>query len=370
MIKNQFTRTGFAAAAMAVFFAACSGDDETKAIKNNDKPIPVVVATPSGSAGAGIVANGQVEATQSAMISTRMMGYITGVHVRVGDAVKEGQLLFSISSADIAAKKAQTEAAIAQADAAFQNAEKDYERYKTLFKNQSASAKELENMELQYNGAKAALQAARQMRNEVEAQMSYTNVRAPFSGVVTQKMMDVGNMASPGMPVVAIEGKGSLRISASVQEADIAALKPGTAALITIAAARKVVKGTVTEVSASSQYSGGQYPVRISIPAADQKDLYAGMFAQISIAAPEGLAHTQDAVMVPLSSIVRRNELAGIYTISHDNTALLRWVRLGKEQGNEVEVLSGLDKGEKFIVQYDGKLYNGAPVTLKNAGSL
>jgi len=371
MIKNKIVFAAFSLIASGFILSGCSGKDETKAIKNNDKPIPVVVAKPSGKHGSDIVANGQVEALHSAMISTRMMGYITAVHVKVGDAVKQGQLLFSINSTDIVAKRAQTEAAIAQAEAAFQNAEKDFDRYKTLYKNQSASAKELENMTLQYNAAKAGLQAARQMRNEVEAQMSYSNVRAPFSGVVTQKLMDAGSMASPGMPVLAIEGQGSLRISTSVQEADIAAIRPGMEATIHISSADRVLKGTVTEVSASSQFSGGQYPVKISIPASEQEHLYAGMYAQVHLPVkPTGDTSWSHSLMIPINSIIRKNELAGVYTISHDNTALLRWLRLGRQNGNLVEVLSGLDAQEDFIVEYKGRLYNGAPVTVSSAAGL
>lgn len=364
MINKRLAIAVLSFSATAAFTTGCS-DNHEQTTANKEKPVPVTVATPSGNTENTISANGQVEATQSATISTRMMGYITAVHVKVGDHVQQGQLLFTVSSADIMAKRSQTDASIAAAEAAYQNAEKDFERYKTLYQKQSASAKELENMTLQYQAAKSQLQAAKQMRNEVNAQLSYSNVTAPFSGAITQKMMDMGDMATPGMPVLAIEGNGLLRVSANIQEADIASVTKGATATIAIGSAGKTLEGTVTEIGTSSKLSGGQYPVKISIPASEQKDLYSGMYAHVSIKTPEkhSLTISRETILVPLESIVRKNELTGIYTIGNNNTALLRWVRLGKNYGNQVAVLSGLKAQDQFIVHAEGKLYNGAPVT-------
>ncbi|HVX52368.1 MAG TPA: efflux RND transporter periplasmic adaptor subunit [Chitinophagaceae bacterium] len=355
-------------AVAAIFFAitGCSGSAEDN-ITVNDSAVSVKVATAAGDViGRDITASGQVEASQTASISTRMMGYITKVYVKTGDNVKQGQLLFTINSTDILAKRAQADAAVAQAEAALASAQKDYDRFTVLFKQQSASAKELDNVTLQFNEAKAGAEAAKQMRNEVSAQLSYTNVTAPFSGVITQKMLDAGNMASPGLPVLVLEGSGNLQVSASIPETEIAGVQQGADATIQVKSINAAVTGKVTEISTSSQLTGGQYIVKISIPAAAQKGLYAGMYVNVSIPAGKvaPVAAISPAIMVPAGSIVYKDELAGIYTIGQDNRAVLRWLRLGKTYGSNVEVLAGLDKNEPFIVHAGGKLYNGVRVAI------
>lgn len=342
---------------------------------DNEKKLPeqaiiVTVSSPGNNdVSGGINVSGQVEAVQSANISTRVMGYITRVLVNTGDHVKQGQLLFTVNSTDILAKRAQTDAMIAQANAALFNAQKDYDRFSVLYKQQSATAKELDNVSLQYKAAKASVDAARQMRNEVNAQLSYTNVTAPFSGIITQKMLDAGSMATPGTPVLILEQSGSLQVSASVGESQIAAIKQGDVALLTIKSVNKVISGKISQISESSQASGGQYIIKISIPDNDKKDVYAGMYVNVNIPVKAGVKMDTTAttgVMVPIESIINNNQLTGLYTISSNNRAMLRWVRLGKKMGNQVEVLSGLAKNETFIMQADGRLYNGALVKIRN----
>lgn len=294
------------------------------------------------------------------------MGYITGVYVKTGDKVQKGQLLFSVNSDDIVAKRAQVDASVIQAEALFNSAQKDFDRYTALFREQSATAKELDNITLQYKSAKAGLDAARQMRNEVNAQLSYTNVTAPFNGIVTQKLIDAGNMATPGMPVLTIETNSLLQVTATVPETQISEVKIGGDAKLTISAAGKILNGKVSEISNSSQNSGSVYIIKISISEGDRKNLMAGMYVNVSLPVADTLVTegNTSAIMIPVSSIVHKGELDGIYTISGDNQALLRWIRLGKIVNDKVEVLSGLGKSEKFIVHADGDLHNGVPVKI------
>jgi len=285
--------------------------------------------------------------------------------VNIGDHVHKGQLLATISNDDMLAKRAQADAAIAQADIAIKNAQKDYNRFQALYKQQSASAKEVENVTMQYTAAKSALETARQMRNEVNAMLSYTALTAPFDGVITQRNADAGSMASPGMPIVTIERAGSFQVVASVPEGSINQLKQGQKATITINAINKTLNGNISEISTSSQATGGQYVVKINIPEAEKNGLYGGMYANVSIPVSSGVQNSSNIVLVPVSGIQQKDELTGLYTVSAGNTALLRWVRLGKTYGDKVEVLSGLSKNERYITSADGKLFNGAPVTIK-----
>ena len=366
MINLKTTSQIFAGIGLIVF-SACSSNKEEVAIANTDAAVMVTVATPSGTGQQGINVSGQIEASRTANISTRVMGFITMLKVKVGDHVSKGQLLATISNQDMIAKRGQTDAMISEAQAALNSAQKDYERLTTLYKQQSATAKELDNVTLQYNSAKSRLEGARQMRNEVNASLGYTSLTAPFSGIVTQKLADAGSMANPGMPILTIEQSGSYQVSASVPENIINQIHQGAEAFVTIKSIDKTIKGTVVQINPSSQFTGGQYIIKVNIADADKKGLYAGMYATVSIPVKEPVAVTTtgNSVMVPVSSIEHRDQLTGLYTIGSNNTALLRWVRLGKTFGDKVEVLSGLEKNEQFVVTVDGKLYNGIPIKIK-----
>lgn len=343
---------------------SCSGNkDENE--QSKELPVTVTLAEPGTGSSNSIAASGQIESVQTANISTRVMGRITNIYVKAGDKVNKGQLLATISDDDIRAKKAQADAMVSEAEAALVNARKDYERFEALFRQQSATAKELDNVTLQYNAAKSRVEGARQVRTEVLASLSYSSLTAPFSGVVTQKLAEVGNIANPGMPIITIEQNGILQVSAAVAESDIAGIHKGDEAKLLVKSTGKNFDAGITQLNPSSQFTGGQYIIKISIPEEEKKDLYPGMYVNVSIPRKEEQQVTGDAVLVPVSAIFNRDELTGIYTVSANNTALLRWVRLGKNFGDRVEVVSGLSRKEKFILTAAGKLYNGAPVTVK-----
>jgi RND family efflux transporter MFP subunit len=370
MHKISFTKNRVQLFSLAglMLLSACSSGNKDKEKANMDKAIAVTVSTPSNDQQDGLNISGQVEASQTANISTRVMGYITMLKVKVGDRVSKGQLLATISNQDLLAKRGQADAMIAEAEANVKSAKKDFDRFTVLYGQQSATAKELDNVTLQYSAAKARLEGAKQMRNEVNAQLGYTSLTAPFSGIVTQKLADAGSMANPGMPVLTIEQAGSYQVSASVPENLISQLKMGDNAVINISAINKTIDGKVSQINESSQFTGGQYIIKINIPDKDKTGLYAGMYANISIPVKAQVAvkaNENAAVLVPTQSIEHRDQLTGLYTISSNNTALLRWVRLGKSYGDKVEVLSGLGKDERFIISADGKLYNGVPVKIK-----
>lgn len=352
----------------AIAITGCTSRNDKQSALVADSAVTVTVATAAGGLeNNAITGTGQVEAVQMANISTRVMGYITGVYVKAGDRVTQGQLLFKVSSNDIQAKQGQADAGIAQAEAMLASAQKDYDRFTALYKQQSATAKELDNVTQQYNMAKAAAEAAKQMRNEVAAQKQYTSVVAPFSGIVTQKLLDAGNIATPGMPVLTLQQGSNLQVTATIPETVIAGVKNGQDATVYIGAVNRYVTGKVSQLIPSSQFTGGQYVIKIALPTDAQKGLYAGMYVNVSLALQKGLvkADSSLAIMVPAPSLIHKDELDGLYTVSAASQAVLRWVRLGKTQGDKVEVLSGLDRNEKFITSSSARLYNGVAVIVK-----
>jgi len=347
----------------ALLLASC-GNGDKKTVADNSPAILVSVNSVAEKSNASfLTASGKIEAVNSANLSTRMMGYVDNIFVKVGEKVRNGQLLLSINNTDISAKLAQVNSGITEATAAFINAEKDYNRFTSLFQENSASQKELDDITANYNMAKARLEGAKQMKNEVNAQLSYANLRAPFSGVITNKFINVGDMANPGMPLLAIESPGNYQVTAMVPESGISLIKSESTVDVLIKSLNETVKGKVTEVSSSAKNTGGQYLVKAVLEKTDAKIL-SGMFATVQFP----VARNTKAVsmtLVPKSALVEKGGLKGVYTVSEQNRALLRWLRLGKTFGEQVEVLSGLNGEEQYIISAEGKLYNGAKVSIQ-----
>ncbi|WP_431210061.1 efflux RND transporter periplasmic adaptor subunit [Puia sp. P3] len=257
-------------ASSLLLIAGCSGKEPAGGEKK-DNPVTVTIARPSQNSPAGITASGQVEAVNTASISTRLLGTITHIYVKVGDKVRQGQLLATISSDDIAAKKAQADAQITAAEADLENAQKDLGRYKALYSRQSATQSELDNVTLRYQSAQSRLEVARQVRREVDASGAYSRLTAPFGGVVTQQLADEGSLATPGMPIVTLEQNDGLRVNATIAESDIFRIRSGDKAEINIRSTGLTTTGSVSQISVSSLATGGQYIVKIALPREAQK---------------------------------------------------------------------------------------------------
>ncbi|MDP5093012.1 MAG: efflux RND transporter periplasmic adaptor subunit, partial [Polaribacter sp.] len=226
----------------------------------------------------------------------------------------------------------------------------------------SASQKEFDDITAHYQMAKARLEAANQMKNEINSQFAYTNITAPFSGVITAKMIEKGDMANPGQPLISIEAPGNFEVIAMVPESEISSIKQGISVDVTIKSINETVKGIVKEVSSSSKNTGGQYLVKIDLDKSTAPIL-SGMFATIQF--PIAKNSKSQSTLIPMDVIVSNGQLSGVYTVSQSNTAILRWLTLGKTYGNQVEVLSGLNSDESYIVSAKGKLFNGAKVSIQ-----
>ncbi|MBT2161549.1 efflux RND transporter periplasmic adaptor subunit [Zobellia barbeyronii] len=347
---------------MTLVLASC-GETEKKAVVDNSPAVPVQVRTVAeNTENSFVTSSGKIEAAKSANISTRMMGYVDKIYVKVGDKVKNGQLLLSVNNADVSAKLAQVNAGITEATAAFTNAEKDYQRFTNLFNENSASQKELDDITANYNMAQARLESAKQMKNGVNAQMGYANIRAPFAGVVTNKFINAGDMANPGMPLLEVESPEKHQVLTMVAESEILDIKLNTEVTVLIKSLHKTVKGKVTEVSSSAKNTGGQYLVKVMLDASDAKIL-SGMYATVQF--PVERKANASAIMIPTEALVEKGQLTGVYTISQSGTALLRWLRLGRVFGDKVEVLSGLSQEEQYVVSSEGKLFNGVKVSVQ-----
>ncbi|MER3319223.1 MAG: efflux RND transporter periplasmic adaptor subunit [Allomuricauda sp.] len=348
--------------ALGLTLTGC-GSDKKQAVDTAEAVSVTVADVDTGDSSTILAGSGQIQAVNSATLSTRMMGYVEALPVKIGQKVRKGDLLISINNGDLRAKKAQVEASITEATVAFNNAKKDYERFQNLFRENSASQKELDDMTARYEMAKARLEAANQMKNEVNSQFAYANIRAPFSGVVTNTYIDEGDMANPGVPLVSVESPGAFEVVAKVAENNITSIEVGTKAQILVKTLDTIITGKVSELSASAQNTGGQYLMKVLLDKTEAKIL-SGMYATVRLETDQK-NNGKTVVTVPSKALVHKGQLTGIYTLGQDNVALLRWLRLGEKYGEKVEVLSGLSKGDQYIVSAEGKLFNGAKVTIQ-----
>ena len=347
---------------LTILLASC-GKEEKKIAVDNSPAISVKVNKIEANTNSPFLSvSGKIQATNSADLSTRIMGYVTKVYVNVGDKVRKGQLLVSINNTDLQAKKGQVNAGITEAKTAFNNVSKNYNRYKNLYESKSISQKEMDDMTANYQMAKARLEGANQMKNEINAQFAYANITAPFSGIVTSKNVETGNMANPGMPLISIETPGNFEVMAMVPETEISQIKKGTVVAVLIKSINKTINGKVSEVSSSAKNTGGQYLVKINLDKTDA-NILSGMFTTVQFPVERKLKTAM--VLIPIEAIVKNGQLSGVYTTTESNKALLRWLRLGNVYGNKVEVLSGLNTNETYIISAEGKLFNGAKITIK-----
>jgi RND family efflux transporter MFP subunit len=344
------------------FLVSCGGENKKIAVDNSPAISVTVSQIATNNNSPFLSVSGKIQSEKSATLSTRMMGFVTKVPVNVGDKVSKGQLLVAINNDDLQAKKAQVNASVLEATAAFKNAEKDYNRFKNLFQDKSASQKEFDDVTANYQMAKARLEAANQMKNEINSQFAYSNITAPFSGVVTGKMIENGDMANPGQPLISIESPGNFEVVAMIPESEISGIKKGISVDVIIKSINETIKGVVKEVSTSSTNTGGQYLVKIQLTKTPATVL-SGMFASVQF--PIEKKTTTTTILIPTNVLVTNGQLSGIYTVSQSNTAILRWLTLGKTYGNQIEVLSGLNANESYIVSANGKLFNGAKISIQ-----
>ena len=146
-------------------------------------------------------------------------------------------------------------------------------------------------------------------------------------------------------------------------ESQISKITENTEVNVLVKSINEQIKGKVTEISTSAKNTGGQYLAKIML-AKTNANILSGMFATVQFPVDK-TATTSSMTLVPTASIITNGSLKGIYTVSEQQTAILRWLRLGKTYGDNIEVLSGLNADEQYIVFAEGKLFNGAKITIQ-----
>lgn len=358
-MKRQFLQTKIfiAFAALAIIISSCGKKEEKHKVAPQVKVAANIATATLKEYPVAHSFSGKLEADKQSNLSTRIMGQISKVYVKTGQKVSKDQLLIQIRNQDILAKKAQVEASKIEVTSAYESAEKDMKRYEALHKSNSASDKEMEDMRTRYKMTKAQLDAVEQMEKEVDENMRYASIRAPYSGVVTSRFVEEGDLANPGMPLLSMESKSQWKVIARIPESDIANINLNDNVKVHFKAAKKDFDGQIIEINPSTSNTGNQYEAKVLVTISEgcTAKLYSGMYADVLF--EHG---TQELILVPQKSLVHRGQLTGLYAVSQSGNALLRWVKTGKIFGDNIEILSGLSDGESYVESSDNKLFDGA----------
>lgn len=273
---------------------------------------------------------GQVASVYQATLSSRIQGTIDKLLVREGTEVLKGQTLIELDSRDVKAD-------LARATAEVENAKAQLDRMTTLYRQDAVSKQEMEN-------ATRSFKVAEANRKAVLAQLSYTVVKAPFNGVITEKKVEAGELASPGQPLLKMEDPRQVRLEATVAEGDLKSVSRGDQIPVVIdALGGQVLNGVVSQILPSGDPQTHTFMVKVDLPATP--GLKTGMFGRLQL--DKGTSRT---MLAPTSAVVERGEMTSVYVVGSDAVSRLRWVKLGRRFDQQTEILSGLNEGERVLV--------------------
>ena len=328
-------------------FSGCNNQEEHK--KSEVPQLPtlsvVVEEVREERARSRIEVVGTLEAVERASISARIAGQIIELPVVLGSRVEKGDLLLKISAGEISAKVLQAEAQLSQA-------RRNLARETKLQKQGASTQETVNSLKDGVNIATAAYQEAKTM-------LDYTSITAPFSGTITQKIANIGDLASPGKPLLHIENGEELQVLARVPEALLLKIATGDTLPVQIPAASLLLIGEVAEVAPAADPLSRTAAVKINIPSGP--DLRVGQFARIGLEGAD-----ESTLMLPQSAVLARGQMDLVFVVEQPGKiARMRIVTTGAVYDGEVEILSGLDPGELAVVSPNvALLQDGQPLDI------
>jgi len=273
-----------------------------------------------------------VEAVRQATVATQVQGRVIEVRADVGQRVKKGELLMRIDAREAAEGAAGAQAQLIQAKA-------QYERTKGLFNQKFVSGAALDKAEADYKAAQATAGAS-------GATVSHAAVTAPMAGIVAQRQTELGEMATPGKPLITIYDPKSLRVIASIPQYKLADVKHSAKARLEFPETGQWIDASRVEVLPTADARSHTVTARLYLPD-DVAGVMPGMAARAHFVMGTGKRLT-----VSPKAVIRRGEVTGVYVLDAQNTPRLRQVRLGETLGNgEFEVLAGLAASERVSLE-------------------
>lgn len=365
----------------AAFLAACGSSEQAQESSAPMVSGVAVMTVHSQSTPDYYEAVGTVKPETTSVLGAEISGTVKRITAKEGDRIRRGQLLAVIDSR---VQQAQLEAAAAgidesneglvEVEQALQAAEADREfaeatarRYEGLLARKSVSQQEYDNAETRYKGALANEMATRAKLKQMEARqrqaqaqhrsaatvLSYSRIVSPIDGVVTAKSVDEGTLVMPGTPLITIEETGHFRLEASLPERFLGLVHMGQTVPVTLGSQQ--AEGRVAEVVPAADPSTRTFIAKVELPRTCQ--CQSGQYGSANFAIGTG-----NKLLVPSEALVQRGELEGLFVIDSKGTAYYRLVKTGQAFGSQVEILSGLENGERVAVSKIDQLSDGVRV--------
>lgn len=317
-------------------------------------------------------AMGTVSAQKTSILSSKLMGTVRSLPVEEGQSVKAGQPLVVLDQRQVSALLQQAEAALAEARkaeeaavsalesarAAAELARADYNRYVSMVKEQAVTPQEFDAVAARDRQAQAALSQAGAMAAAARSRVQQNRaavaaaavsradavITATFEGVLVEKLVEIGDLAAPGTPLVKMEDADGFRADLELPESHILSIRIGdTVAVRVPGLIDEPLEGIVATIIPAADTKSRSFLVKVRLPEA--ANLRSGLFARVAV--PIGSIRL---ILVPTSAVVHQGQLTGVYIVDPDQIARFRLIRTGRRIGNDIEVLSGLPEGTRFVV--------------------
>jgi RND family efflux transporter MFP subunit len=341
---------------VALTLAGCSGEHAAKSAPATLHSVQAQTAVLQASESLATTATpGSVVALESVQVASRLMGYIRDIAVVEGQTVKQGQRLFTIDPLDIEGAVEQARLGLKQAEDAMKDAKADYDRFDSLYKDEVVSRQQFEKMKLNHEIAVSRAAQAKAGLGTAQGQMRYATVTSPINGVVTQKLANEGDIAAPGHPVLMLENPAHLQVQTAVAEGLYKGIRLGQDVMVEIDGQDKPVSAKVARLSPAADPMTHTYPIKLDIAAPGLKS---GAFARVLF--PTG---KRSVLAVPAAAVLERAGITGVFVVDAQGAAQYRMVRVGKAAGGLVEVLSGLNAGERVVTGNAQAVNNGDKVS-------
>jgi len=286
-----------------------------------------------------------VEATRQSTVSAQTTGRIVELRFDAGDFVRQGEVIARIDPAQLEQALAGSVAQVAQAKASFENARSELERTRELARQKFLSQAALDRAEAAFRVSEAQWKAAQAAAGQASTSRSYTTVVAPYSGVVSARHVELGEMAAPGKPLFTGFDPADLRVVAVVPQYRVAGVRAAARASVEIPSLGRWIEGKGVTILPSADARSHVTRVRIDLPR-DVRDIYPGVFARAHFAVGR-----ERRLVVPARAVLRRSEVTAVYVVGADGQPRLRQIRSGAPAGPElIEVLAGVQPGEKVAL--------------------
>lgn len=323
---------------------------QTAIIASNNSEVPVNIVTADFEhMAADYASNGTFAPLQQMNLASEMSGKVTRVLVKEGDFVRAGQTVATV-------KKDALEVDRSTAQAAYQNAVVDNQRFENAFKTGGVTKQQLDQSRLQLKNAKNALE-------QTNIRVGDANVRTLVSGYINKKMVEPGAVVSPGTPLFEIVNTSKLKLQVTVNEAEVANLKIGDEIKIKVSVyPDKDFSGRISFIAPLADASLN-FPVEITVANNPNNELRAGMYGTAVFGNKE--TGNQHAYMVlPKDAFVDGVSNNKVFVVQPDNTVKLVSVVSGKIFGDKIEIISGINKGDKVVTSGQINLTNGTKISV------